>query len=78
MCNEDFQLFNVRLRFDSEVRWSPGGEAKFNCPMDVRLFPLDTQTCVYKFESWMYTSSEVLLKSEDKDYTYVRSSVHGI
>ena len=56
MYNEDFQLFNVRLMFDSEVRWSPGGESKFNCPMDVRLFPLDNQTCVLKFESWMYTS----------------------
>ena len=78
MYNEDHRLFNVKLRFDSKVLWSPGGEARFNCPMDVRLFPLDTQTCVLKFESWMYYSNEVLLKSKDTGFAYIRSSRYGI
>ena len=78
MYNEDFYRFNARLRFDSEVRWSPGGEASFNCPMDVSLFPLDTQACVLKFESWMYNTSEILFKTENPRFTHVRSSRHGI
>ena len=39
-------------------------DQKFQCRMDVRYFPFDTQTCAMSFESWKYTVDQVVMFPE--------------
>ncbi len=71
MYNKQFyEMFWVAMRYDSTARWSPGGDVRFKCPMDVRKYPFDTQKCILTFEIWMSTADEVLLRINNKSLLF--------
>ena len=39
---------------DGTARWIPPAIYKSSCPLDMRNFPFDVQTCYLKFGSWTY------------------------
>ena len=41
------------------VEWIPPAIYQSTCPIDVRYFPFDQQTCAMKFASWTFTANEV-------------------
>ncbi len=43
------------------ISWAPGGSFKSKCDIAVQLYPFDVQTCMLKFENWMYANSQVKL-----------------
>ena len=43
------------------VEWMPPAIYLSTCPIDVRFFPFDHQTCAMKFASWTFAANEVRL-----------------
>jgi len=46
---------------NGDVIWSRPGMMKTSCVFDLKHFPYDQQTCIYKFGSWVYDSSQLKL-----------------
>jgi nicotinic acetylcholine receptor, invertebrate len=46
---------------NGDVMWSRPGMMKTSCVFDLKHFPYDQQTCIYKFGSWVYDSSQLNL-----------------
>ncbi|XP_056653037.1 neuronal acetylcholine receptor subunit alpha-5 [Monodelphis domestica] len=55
------------VRYDGTVAWTPPGNYKSSCTIDVTFFPFDLQNCSMKFGSWTYDGSQVDLVLEDYD-----------
>uniref|UniRef100_T1JBH4 Neurotransmitter-gated ion-channel ligand-binding domain-containing protein n=1 Tax=Strigamia maritima TaxID=126957 RepID=T1JBH4_STRMM len=51
----------IFLYNDGRVRWWPPGTFKSICPIDLKAFPFDQQTCHLYFESWSATGDEINL-----------------
>ena len=65
MYNEQFySIFRITVYYNGTVSWTPAGDQKFQCRMDVRYFPFDTQICALIFESWKYTVDQVVMFPE--------------
>jgi len=59
---EEFETQNVLaiLRWDGSCSWSTYvTHTSSHCRMNIAWFPLDTQRCSLKFESWSMTSKEM-------------------
>ena len=50
---------NIVVYASGKVEWIPPAIYQSTCPIDVRYFPFDQQTCKMKFASWTYTANEV-------------------
>ena len=46
------------------VFWPPPTKFRSTCPVDVKYFPFDDQTCNLKLSSWMYDGTKVRQLSE--------------
>ena len=46
---------------NGDVIWSRPGMMKTSCVFDLKHFPYDQQTCIYKFGSWVYDSAQLNL-----------------
>ena len=57
---------------------TPGGEVSFNCPINMRLFPFDTETCHVILSSWMYISERVTFNAVNKKFINYQVSGGGI
>ncbi|GMS87739.1 hypothetical protein PENTCL1PPCAC_9914, partial [Pristionchus entomophagus] len=61
---------DVVVSFLGNVTWASAAIFKSSCPLDVRYYPFDTQSCVLKFASWAYDGTKIdLMISSDKDQT---------
>jgi nicotinic acetylcholine receptor alpha-6 len=47
---------------NGEMLWSMPVVYKFSCPLQLKFFPFDKQTCTMKFASWSFDNSLVKLK----------------
>jgi len=84
--NEKKSFFHVATSHNSFLRIEPDGKVYTSqrltvtatCPMDLRLFPMDTQTCKLEIESYGYTTSDIDYywgsKKSDKQHTAVQFS----
>ncbi|XP_032879293.1 neuronal acetylcholine receptor subunit alpha-10 [Amblyraja radiata] len=45
---------NVRLRYDGHLTWDSPAIVHSACPLDIRLFPFDSQRCPLTFGSWSH------------------------
>ena len=55
---------NVDVRYNFNTRncsWQPWIIARAACTPDVKYYPFDKQSCVFKLATWGYSSSEMLL-----------------
>ena len=75
---EYFDLFGVIIWYNGTVLWTPGGQVSLNCPMNVRMFPFDTQTCPLVLSSWMYVSDRVVFNLVDQKFVKYEVSGDGI
>lgn len=55
------------MKNDGTVEWFPTATLKSHCPLDLKDFPVDTQTCHQSIGTWNQNSSEVDLV-DDKEY----------
>lgn len=51
---------NVVIRSEGDVLWIPPAIYRSSCPISVKYFPFDEQTCKMKFGSWTFNSDQVL------------------
>merc|ERR1719461_2538198 len=51
---------NARIRSNGHVRWMPITHFTASCPLNVRNFPFDIQTCFLKLGSWSYDTRKIV------------------
>ncbi|CAH1799898.1 unnamed protein product [Owenia fusiformis] len=44
---------------NGDIRWYFPGVIETNCPIDITMFPFDTQHCIVYFGSWTHTGKEI-------------------
>uniref|UniRef100_A0A0N4ZEX3 DRB sensitivity-inducing factor large subunit n=1 Tax=Parastrongyloides trichosuri TaxID=131310 RepID=A0A0N4ZEX3_PARTI len=64
------------VNYQGNVTWISAGILKSSCPLDVRYYPFDSQSCYLKFASWAYdgTKINILLNNESSDQSYYITS----
>ncbi|GMR41039.1 hypothetical protein PMAYCL1PPCAC_11234, partial [Pristionchus mayeri] len=57
---------DVVVSYLGNVTWASAAIFKSSCPLDVRYYPFDTQSCELKFASWAYdgTKIDLVIKGE--------------
>ncbi|KAK6744893.1 hypothetical protein RB195_011546 [Necator americanus] len=60
---------DVVVDYHGNVSWSAAAIFKSSCPLDVKHYPFDRQTCTLNYASWAYdgTKIDLLLNSEKGD-----------
>lgn len=56
---------NVMIYSNGDIIWSRPGMLRTSCVFDLENFPFDTQTCSYKFGSWLYDKSQIDISNVD-------------
>jgi len=56
---------NVMVYSNGDIIWSRPGMLRTSCVFDLENFPFDTQTCSYKFGSWLYDKSQIDISNVD-------------
>ena len=51
----------INVEYSGMVRWVPPAIYKSSCQIDMRDFPFDEQTCMFKFGSWAYNGNKLTL-----------------
>ncbi|KAI3384189.1 hypothetical protein SNEBB_008222 [Seison nebaliae] len=51
----------LRIRSNGDILYSQRLSLRMSCPMDMRYFPFDTQTCVMEVASYAYTNRKIRL-----------------
>lgn len=62
---ENLKWSNVELYSSGDVLWSRPGMIQSTCSFDMTNFPYDQQKCSFKFGSWSYTGSHLILVEEN-------------
>uniref|UniRef100_A0A6C0EHZ4 Neurotransmitter-gated ion-channel ligand-binding domain-containing protein n=1 Tax=viral metagenome TaxID=1070528 RepID=A0A6C0EHZ4_9ZZZZ len=57
----------MMLYKDGGCMWSRPGIFMFSCPLDLHLFPFDTQVCSLTFSSWIFSNRYLVLKPYDDE-----------
>ncbi|XP_064607050.1 neuronal acetylcholine receptor subunit alpha-3-like [Liolophura sinensis] len=57
--------FLVELKWTGRTDWSPASMFETTCPVDVTLYPFDTQACEIIIASWMYDHRRVKIVPKD-------------
>ncbi|NP_001355513.1 AcetylCholine Receptor [Caenorhabditis elegans] len=62
---------DVIVDYLGNIHWPLSAIFTSSCPLDVKHYPFDRQTCILKYASWAYdgTKIDLLLKSEQGDLT---------
>lgn len=57
----------VTVASDGSTKWFTVAVLKSICPMDVKFFPFDEQTCTLKFGSWTQNQSRLDIVPQNPD-----------
>ncbi|CAB3402079.1 unnamed protein product [Caenorhabditis bovis] len=62
---------DVIVDYLGNIHWPLSAIFTSSCPLDVKHYPFDRQTCILKYASWAYdgTKIDLVLKSEEGDRT---------
>ena len=60
----EYKEFQAVLSRDGRVRWEPGGVFRTMCPIDIRFYPFDEQTCNLIFGAWSYYTTKMNLTAD--------------
>lgn len=71
-----FDRQSIDVKSDGTVEWFPTATFKSHCPLDLKDFPTDTQTCHQSVGTWNQNTSEVNLV-EDPEYMSDTEGIHG-
>ncbi|CAD5124154.1 DgyrCDS12454 [Dimorphilus gyrociliatus] len=75
---EKQHLESVTVAHFGLVRWIPPAIYKSSCQIEMRNFPFDTQTCFFKFGSWVYDGHKLdLVFYEGRDDVDLREYVES-
>ena len=69
-------LYPVRITSGGMVDFSPGGFIRFNCKMNLNLFPFDSMDCLGRIESWFYTTDKQVFNKNDSSITIYNFTQH--
>lgn len=69
--NEYYRVFP-----NGEVLHSTRISVKWSCPMTLRLYPFDQQTCSMRMASYGYTTDDIIFKWKARDPIQVTSELH--
>ena len=58
-------LYPLRLHSNGKVDFAPGGFIRFQCKMNIDLFPFDSMSCLARVESWFYTADRQIFNREE-------------
>ena len=61
----EYKEFQAVVHRDGRVRWEPGGVFRTMCPIDIRFYPFDEQTCRLKFGAWSYYTTKMNLTADE-------------
>jgi len=61
----EYKEFQAVLRRNGRVRWEPGGVFRTMCPIDIRFYPFDEQTCKLVFGAWSYYTTKMNLTADE-------------
>jgi hypothetical protein len=53
------------IQHTGKVMWYPAALFKSTCPIDIKYFPFDIQTCHLKFGSWTYSGPKLNITYQD-------------
>ena len=56
--------YPIRLHSHGKVDFAPGGFIRFQCKMNLNLFPFDDMKCSARVESWFYTNEHQIYNRE--------------
>ena len=56
---------NMVVYNDGTLTQLPPGIFTSSCPIDIKWFPFDDQTCIMKFGSWTYDGTKIDLQVKD-------------
>ncbi len=69
----------VEVSHDGTCRWEPGQQHYSYCPVDIQMYPFDTQTCKLQFSPWVYTEDLInLTMADDAKYCLTASTVSNV
>lgn len=60
------EKLQLKVYWNGEVEWSPGGQMTVSCQLNITSFPFDRQTCSIVFGSWTEDASAILFKPRSK------------
>eukprot|EP00111_Clytia_hemisphaerica_P019011 TCONS_00056209-protein len=60
----------VMVNHEGSVTWLAPAIITGKCPMNIRYFPFDTQSCRFKFGSWAYHGDEIDLQAARDENTF--------
>jgi len=63
----EYKEFQAVVRRNGQVRWQPGGVFRTMCPIDIRFYPFDEQTCDLLFGAWSYYTTKMNLTADDRE-----------
>ncbi|KAK8387864.1 hypothetical protein O3P69_020048 [Scylla paramamosain] len=66
----------IRIFPEGEVLYSIRISLTLSCPMNLKLYPLDTQVCELLMASYGWTTEDLVFKWEDKDPIQVNKNLH--
>ena len=66
----------LTLTADGRLRWFPGDTVVLDCPVDLRFYPFDQQTCVISLTQWSQFEADVNCSEKNLSHT-VRTTGNG-
>lgn len=60
------EKLQLKVYWNGEVEWSPGGQMTVSCQLNITSFPFDRQTCNIVFGSWTEDAAAILFKPRSK------------
>ena len=68
--------YPVRLHSTGKVDFTPGGFVRYQCKMNLNLFPFDSMRCQARIESWFYTTVAQVFDKEMSSITTYNFTEH--
>ncbi|XP_036360202.1 neuronal acetylcholine receptor subunit beta-3 isoform X2 [Octopus sinensis] len=56
------EKLQLKVYWNGEVEWSPGGQMTVSCRLNITSFPFDRQTCSIVFGSWTEDANAIVFK----------------
>ena len=68
--------YPLRLRSTGYVDFAPGGIIRFQCKMDLTIFPFDSMKCLARIESWFLAADKQIFDKEKSSFSLLNFTDH--
>ena len=70
------EMYPLKIHSNGDVDFSPGGFIRFQCKMDLLVFPFDSMKCSARIESWFYPNERQIFNKEKTNIYLLNFSNH--